>query len=546
MGRPRKSQKRSSADWSEWVRTNADCRAVEAGYYFDVSAAERVRTFFRQFLRHSKGEWASKPFELLDWQWQDIVGPLFGWLRPNGTRRYRRGYIEIPKKNGKSCLFSGLSLYLLLADHEPGAEIYSAAVDRDQASIVFAEAANMAESSPQLASRLKIVRSTKRIVDHQSRSFYRALSADVPAKEGLNAHAILIDELHAQRSRELWDTLRYAGASRRQPLHLAITTAGFDRHSICWEQHDYALKVLEDTIEDLAFFGYIRAADADDDWTDPEVWKKANPSFGITIGAEAFAEDCREAQESPAKENSFRRYRLDQWTEQDIRWLSMEKWDACDRFPEDLEGRECFGGLDLSSTTDLTALVLVFPDDNKNYFDVLPFFWVPEEGARQRERRDHVPYLQWIRQGHLAATQGDVIDYDVIRKRINELQEQFNIREIALDRWNATQLATQLTGDGFTIVPFGQGYSSMNAPTKKLDELVRAGKLSHGGHPVLRWMAGNVSLETDAADNWKPSKKKSIERIDGIVALIMGLDRATTQLGSAIGTFYEHNDLEMF
>ncbi|MBI1915324.1 MAG: hypothetical protein HYS12_11385 [Planctomycetes bacterium] len=247
------------AGWEEWIRSAADERAVAEGYRFDLAAAERVRTFFRKFLRHSKGQWAGKPFELLDWQWQDVIGPLFGWKRPDGTRRYRRGYIEVPKKNGKSQLFSGLSLYLLIGDSEPGAEIFSAAVDRDQASIVFNEAANMVEASPTLLQRLNVVRSTKRIVDHRTRSFYKALSADVPAKEGLNAHAVLIDELHAQKTRDLWDTLRYAGASRRQPLHLSVTTAGFDRHSICWEQHQYAQGVLHGLIEDLSFFGSLRA-----------------------------------------------------------------------------------------------------------------------------------------------------------------------------------------------------------------------------------------------------------------------------------------------
>ena len=427
----------------------------------------------------------------------------------------------MPKKNGKSTLFSGLSLYLLAGDREPGAEVYSAAVDRDQASIVFNESANMVEASPHLSSRLDVIRSTKRIVFHRTRSFYKALSADVPTKEGLNAHGVLIDELHAQRTRDLWDTLRYAGASRRQPLHLSVTTAGFDRHSICREQHDYARHVLDGTFEDLSFFAFIKAAADEDDWTDPEVWRKANPSFGITVNEDQFAEDCREARESPAKENTFRRYRLNQWTEQEVRWLSMEKWDACAAAVPDLDGMICYGGLDLSSTTDVTALALVFPDDDVHY--VLPFFWVPEEGARQRERRDRVPYVEWIREGMIEATPGEVIDYDRIRRRVNELAERYDVREIAIDRWNATQLATQLTDDGFEIVAFGQGYASMNWPTKKLEELVLGGRLAHGGHPVLRWMAGNVSIETDAADNWKPSKKRSPERIDGIVALVMAL-----------------------
>lgn len=528
--------------WSEWIRCEADERAVLEGCLFDTQAAERIRTFFTKFLRHSKGQWAGAPFQLLEWQWESIVAPLFGWKRSDGTRRYRRGYIEVPKKNGKSTLFSGLSLYLLVGDNEPGAEVYSAAVDRDQASIVFNEAANMVDSSPALSSRLNVVRSTKRIVFQKTRSFYRALSADVPAKEGLNAHAVLVDELHAQKSRDLWDTLRYAGASRRQPLNLAITTAGFDKHSICWEQHCYAEQVAAGLIQDSAFFPFIAAAGTEDDWTSPEVWKKANPSFGITIGAEQFAEDCKEAQESPAKENSFRRYRLNQWTEQDVRWLALEKWDACSANVDGLEGRECFAGLDLSSTTDLTALVLVFPDGDR--FDVLPFFWVPEENARRRERRDRVPYQQWIKQGLIEATPGEAIDYEFIRKKINELGERFVIGDIAIDRWNATQLATQLEGDGFEMVAFGQGFASMNWPTKKLEELVLSGRLAHGGHPVLRWMAANVSIEKDAADNWKPSKKKSRERIDGIVALIMALERATCEQ-PLLRSYYEDNPLEM-
>ncbi len=531
---------RSAQD--EWIITEDDERAVANGCYFDLAAAERVRTFFERFLRHSKGQFANQPFTLLGWQWRDVIAPLFGWKRADGTRRYRRGYIEIPKKNGKSTLFSGLGLYLLVADNEPGAEVYSAAVDRDQASIVYLEAANMVEASPHLSSRLEVVRSTRRIVDISSRSFYKALSADVPAKEGLNAHAVLIDELHAQKTRELWDTLRYAGAARRQPLHLAITTAGYDRHSICWEQHQYAEQVIEGRIDDPAFFAYICGAADDDDWTDPEVWRQANPSFGITISADQFAEDCREAQESPAKENTFRRYRLNQWTEQDVRWINMQKWDECDAALGDLAGKDCWAALDLSSTRDVTALVLVFREEE--HFAALPFFWIPEEGARQRERRDHVPYPQWIREGHIEATPGEVIDYERIRNKINELSQTYHIREIAIDRWNATQLATQLMDDGFEVVAFGQGYASMNAPTKMLEEVILAGRLAHGGHPVLRWMAGNVSIETDAADNWKPSKKKSIERIDGIVALIMALDRAVRDR-PFVGIFYLTHNLEI-
>lgn len=518
---PRKVAKR-------WVRTPNDERAVAAGCWFDAAAASRVRDFLQKFLCHSKGQWAGKPFELLKWQWEDVVAPMFGWKRPDGTRRFRRAYIEVPKKNGKSALCSALALYLLMADNEPGAEIYSAAVDRDQASIVFNEAANMVEASQLLKDRLQVVRSTKRIVHESANSWYKALSADVPAKEGLNAHAILFDELHAQKTRDLWDVLRFAGAARRQPLLISITTAGYDRHSICWEQHSYAERVLTGEVEDTSFLPYIAAAPADADWTKPATWKAANPSFGVTLKADQFQDDCREAQESVAKENTFRRYRLNQWTEQDVRWLSMEKWDACDAEPDPLDGVTAFAGLDLSTTTDLSALVLAVQRDEG--IDVYPFFWVPEEGARLRERKDRVPYMEWIRRGLIEATPGDCIDQAYIRRRIHQIAERCHIKQIAIDRWNAVKLATELDADGFEVLAFGQGYASMSAPTKKLEELVLTGQLRHGGHPVLRWNAGNVSIEQDAADNWKPSKKKSVERIDGIVALIMAIDRATREV----------------
>ena len=468
-----------------------------------------MRHFFRRFLRHSKGQWAGKPFELLDWQWAEVVAPLFGWKRKDGTRRFRRGYIEVPKKNGKSTLFAGLSLYMLACDNEPGAEIYSAAVDRDQASIVYNEAANMVESSPHLSSRLSVIRSTKRIVDHRSRSFYRALSADVPAKEGLNAHAVLIDELHAQKTRDLWDTLRYAGASRRQPLHLSITTAGFDRHSICWEQHDYALKVLDGTVQDVAFFAYIAAAADEDDWTDPEVWRKANPSFGVTIDAEQFAEDCREAQESPAKENSFRRYRLNQWTEQDVRWLSMEKWDACGGEVGDLRRqRRVLRGWICRRRPTFRRWCWYF--QKMMATRCCRFSGVPRKGARQRERRDRVPYGNGFEGAYIEATPGEVVDYDRIRLASTNSASGIDISQVAIDRWNATQLATQLTGDGFEMVAFGQGYASMTAPTKKLEEVVLAGRLRHGGHPVLRWMAGNVSIETGRRGQLEAVEKEEL------------------------------------
>jgi phage terminase large subunit-like protein len=385
-----------------------------------------VRLFFRRFLRHSKGKgFAGKPFELLPWQWDQVIRPLFGWRRKDGTRRFRKAYIEIPKKNGKSTLCAGLALYLLTKDGEPGAEVYSAAADRDQASIVFNEAANMVDASPALAPRCDVGKAAKRIVYPSTRSIYRALSADVPTKEGLNIHGLIFDELHAQKTWDLWNTLKYGGIAREQWLRIAITTAGYDKASICWQQHDYAEQVLSGRVEDDEFFAYIAAADPDDDWKSPETWKKANPSYGVTIPADSFAADCKEAQQSPLVENTFKRYRLNIWTEQEVRWLQMDKWDAC-RGTVDLDslvGQECFGGLDLSSTTDLSAFVLYFPESRA----VLPFFWLPADSLHWRAKQSKVRVEPWTPQ-HIELTPGNVIDYDVIRKRINGLSATYDIK----------------------------------------------------------------------------------------------------------------------
>jgi len=434
---------------------------------------------------------------------------------------------------------SAVELYLLMADNEPGAQVYTAAADRNQAGIVYRGAANMVSASPALKSRLQVVRSQKRIVYEQQNAFLHALSADVPTKEGLNAHAVIFDELHAQRTRDLWDTLVYAGAARRQPLAIAITTAGFDRHSICWEQHEYARKVQDGIIEDWTFLPVIYAAPEEADWTDPEVWKAANPSFGTIINADLFAADCKEAQQSPLKENAFRRYHLNQWTTQDVRWLRMDKWDACGERPIDrmaLRGRECYAALDLSTKVDITSLDLWFPDDEVGAW-LLPYFWIPAENMRERERRDGVPYPQWHREGWIDATPGNVVDYKAIRGKLLELRDLYDIRAVAYDPWNAQQLATQLQDDdGFEMVEFRQGYASMSGPAKDLEAAILSERVQHGGHPVLRWMADNVAVEQDAAGNIKPSKKHSTERIDGIVTAVMcvGLSAETEGSGTSV------------
>lgn len=498
---------------------------MNSDFWFDKKAADLAVAFFERLLVHSKGEWAGQPFGLQGWQRDDIIRPLFGWKRADGSRRYRTCYIEIPRKNGKSTLSAGLALYLLFADGEAGAEVYSAAADRDQARIVFDQAKSMIEASPALSKFSKVYRNA--ITTPKSAGSYRVLSADAYTKHGLNAHGIVFDELHAQPSRDLWDVLNTSTGARRQPLMIMITTAGYDRESICWEQHEYAVRVLDGTIDDPSYFAYIAGASDDDDWTDPVTWAKANPGLGVTIKLDYLEGECRRAQNSPAYQNTFRRLHLNQWTSQDERWLDMAAWDACGAELPDLSGRECYGGLDLATTTDLAAFVLVFPPeaDGEPYW-VLPKFWIPGDNMVERERRDRVPYGAWARDGLIHATPGNVIDYSHILQTVIAMREEYDIREIAFDRWGATLISQQLMDAGLEMVQFGQGYASMSAPTKELYKMILSGEIAHGGNRVLRWMADNVVVRQDPAGNLKPDKGRSRERIDGIVATIMGLDRA--------------------
>jgi len=494
---------------------------------------DRAVEFIRRYLRHVKGEWAGQPFELDPWQ-ETIIRKLFGTLRDDGTRKYRRCYVEIPRKNGKSTIASAIALYLLLSDKEPGAEIYSCAADRDQAAIVFEMARQMVESHPSLTKRCKVYRNSIYVPDTASR--YKVLSADAFTKHGLNAHGVIFDELHAQKNRDLWDVMLTSTGARRQPLLFAITTAGvYDPESICWEVHDYALKVRDGIIDDDEFLPVIYAAEQDDDWTDPEIWRKANPGLGISVKTDYLERECERAKEVPAAQNTFRRLHLNQWTEQETRWLDMGVWDENGGTLDEgaLAGQECFAGLDLSTTTDISALALFFRGGES-----VMRFWVPGDNIAKRSRNDRVPYDTWRRDGHLTATAGNVIDYDFIRAQLNELQTVYNIKQIAIDRWNATQLATQLMGDGFDVVMFGQGFASMSSPTKELEKLLLNRALNHGNHPVLRWMASNVAVKQDAAGNLKPAKDKSSERIDGIVALIMAIGLASQDEGSSISERY--------
>lgn len=515
--------------------------------HYDEKKADRAVAFI-QNLKHTKGKWAGKHFLLLPWQ-EQIIRDLFGIVKEDGNRQFLSAYVEIPKKNGKSELAAAIALYLLYADGEASAEVYGAACDRNQASIVFDVAKQMVGMSNPLNKRSKIMGATKRIVNYNNAGFYQVLSAETGTKHGLNVSGLVFDEIHAHPNRHLYDVLtKGSGDAREQPLFFIITTAGTDKYSICYELHTKALDILSGRKKDETFYPVVYGLANDEDWQDEENWYKANPSLGHTIQIDRVREAYRNAIDNPAEENVFKQLRLNMWTSSTVTWIAEHVYDK-GNLPIDetsLLGRECYAGLDLSSTSDITAFVLMFPPrtEDESYI-VLPYFWLPEETLPLRCRRDHVLYDVWERQGYLKTTEGNVVHYGFIERFIEDLSTKFNIKEIAYDRWNATQMVQNLEDMGLTVVPFGQGYKDMSPPSKELYKLMMEGRVTHGGHPVLKWMAQNVVMRQDPAGNIKPDKEKSVDKIDGIVALIMGLDRCIRHKGDD-GSIYDQRGILSF
>lgn len=498
------------------------------GFVFDSEKAERVVGFFEAFLKHQKGLEAGKPFTLLPWQ-RDFLATLFGWVDADGRRRYRRTWLEIPRKNGKSTLSSGLGLYLLFGDGEQSAEVVSAAGDRDQAAIVFDVAKGMIQADGMLSKLAQVYR--REIKYPRTNSVFKVISSDAGTKHGMNISGLIADEVHVWPNRDLWDTLHTSMGARAAPLSIAITTAGHSRTSIAWEQHDYALKVRDGTIKDERFLPVVYAAPEGSDWTEPETWHIANPSLGQSISLDYLEQECKRAKEVPGYVNTFLRLHLNVWTEQQTRWLPMDSWDASGSEIDHgkLDGQECWLGVDLATTQDTTCVAAVFPGADGT-ITVLPHFFLPKDNIEAKERNDRLPYRAWASEGHITLTPGVVTDYSFVEAKIMELVDRYKVQEVTLDRWNATDISTRLSEQGANVTWIGQGYRSLSAPSKRLEELVLSGKLIHGDHPILRAQAAQVMIETDPAGNIKPSKRASgskanSERIDGIVALVMGLGR---------------------
>jgi len=538
---------------------------AERGLYFDEEAAIHALEYF-DFLKHTKGEWSGKTFVLEPWQ-QFQVWNIFGWKREDGTRRFRIAYLEEPRKNGKTQKAAAIGTYLFIADGEPGAEVYSAATKRDQAKISFDEAYRMMQKS-EFAQMIHFVKGNMSIINTASK--FEPLGADADTLDGLNPQGMIIDELHAHKTGAIWDVMDTAKGARRQPLMIAITTAGFDKNSICWQQHEYLEKILEGIIADDSYFGMIFTIDQEDidgqKYFDEEVWKKANPNLGVCVKIDDMRDMARKAQEMPSRLNSFLRLKLNVWTESETKWFTNEIWNRCHGNVEEnaLLGKVCYAGLDLSSTNDITAIVYVFPIEtiegveakivedeegelnlpqNMRYKAVCRFF-LPEDTINKRIKQARIPYDEWVKGGFIKKTPGNTIDYDYIFAQLDEDSKKFYIKEVAYDPWNATKIIPELDKRNMTTVEMRQGAVTMYPASKEFEKHLMAGLLEHGGNPVLDWMASNVVVKEDEAGNVRPDKGKSSEKIDGIVAFIMGLARAIP--GGSGGSVYEDRGVLSF
>jgi phage terminase large subunit-like protein len=502
--------------------------APQRGFFFDREKAAWVIEFFQEVLCLNGGDFEGVPYDPLPWQ-QFILGSLFGWVNAEGYRRFRVAFVETSKGSGKSPLAAGIGMYMLVADGEARAEIYAAATKKDQAMILFRDAVAMCDLSPELSSRLVKSGTGEKVWNlyyPDAGAFFRPISAD-DGQSGPRPHCSLLDEVHEHRTANVIEMQRAGTKGRKQALIFMITNSGFDRSSVCWNYHDYAIKVAAGSLQDDSFFSYVCAVDeGDDPFIDETCWPKTNPSLGVTIQLQYLRELVTQAKGMPSKESIVRRLNFSQWVGAESPWISSDVWFACqDTYNADLlKGRRCWGGLDLSSTTDLTSLVLNFePTEQDPYWRMLPYFWIPKDGLLKKGERDGVDYLTWVRQGWMEATPGPAIDKAFIIHRLGEIAGLFDLVQIAYDRWRIADLRTMAGNEGLKIefVDFGQGFKDMSPAVEKLETGLISGNTKHNGSPPLTWCAANTVMIDDPSGSRKPAKNKSTGRIDGIVAAVM-------------------------
>ncbi|WP_302401631.1 terminase large subunit [Alistipes communis] len=513
-------------------------RALDKGWYFDKKAAMRAIHFIEK-LKHTKGEWAGQRFRLELWQ-QFVLWNIFGWKNADGTRRFRYAYIEIARKNGKTALSAGIGLYMLFADGESRPEVYSAATVKDQAKICFSDAAEIVKATD-LKNYLTPYRNS--IVYELKGGTMKPLSSDYGTHDGLNPSCGIIDEFHAHKDSGMFDVIKSAFGARRQPLMFIITTAGFDKSGVCYAYRENVIKVLRGVNEDDSLFGIIYTLDDKSEWDDPKMWIKANPNLGVSLSADYLADQVKDAKNRPEAVRNVMTKNVDLWVDAERTWILDDVWQKCigTTDPADLKGCACWGGLDLSNVSDITAYVLLFHENDR--FQLLPHFWIPEEKMLEKIRKENINYDKWAAEGYVTVTPGNVIDYDFVKADILRIVADYDLRTSAYDRWNSSQTIIDLQNEGMECNPFGQGYGSMSAPTKEFEKLVLTGKIEHFGNPVLRWMLASTLVKTDPAGNIKPDKEKSTQKIDGIVASIMALGEWMTAQANDESNPYENRGL---
>lgn len=516
-------------------------RALDCGFYLDIKAGERPINFIQK-LKHTKGKWAGKPLLLESWQ-KFIVFNLFAWRKADGSRRFRYAYVEVARKNGKTALAAGIALYMLYAEREPRAEVYSVATVKDQAKLCFNDSVAIVKQTA-LSQRMRVFRDS--ILYEQLGAYFKPLSSDDGIHDGYSPYCVIVDEYHAHKDNGMLDVMRSGMAARTQPLVFIITTAGFNKNYPCYAYRQNAKNVIGRIVEDDSLFAIIFEMDAEDDWTCPDCWSKANPNLGISVDYEYLAGEVKDAQNRPEAVRGVKTKNLNMWVDAETTWILDDVWQQCGGALtlEDVEGCKCWGGLDLSNISDITAYVLIFEVGDK--LALVPKFWIPEDKLQEKIAKENVHFAEWVQKGYVTVTPGNVIDYDFVKADILAMSEKYGVSSIAYDRWNSSQMIIQLQDEGLEMSPFGQGYGSMSAPSKEFEKMVLAGKIEHFNNPVLRWMLASTAIQTDPAGNIKPDKRKSSQKIDGIVASIMALGEMMTAKAKEEKNPYQSRGMRSF